>query len=570
GAVSVGRSDGAVDAVQAQVWGLGRVAALEHPGRWGGLIDLPEALDERAVTRVCAALTGTGTSTGTGTAGDEDQVAVRASGVYGRRLVHAPGSSRAASGGWSPRGTVLVTGGTGALGAHVARWAAGNGAERLVLTSRRGPEAPGAVELVAELEASGVAVEVVACDVSDREALEELVEGLRQAGTPVRSVVHTAGIGQVTPLGEMDAAEFTDVVRAKAVGAAYLDEVFGDRDLDAFVLFTSGAGVWGSGGQAAYAAANAYADGLASARRARGLRATAVSWGAWGGGGMVASDEGGASGESGEAALARRGMPVMDPALALVAMERALVEDDTHVVVADVEWERFVPAFTSLRPSRLLAGVPEARRAMETAAASGANAGADGSPLRARLAGLTRAEREREILDLVRGDAAVVLRLSGAGTVLAERPLSELGLDSLTAVELRNRLGVVTGLTLPATLLFDHPTPRALAEHLVGRLGEGLEDIAETASATIPASARTGGGEAGPSVLAELERLETALATAQLEDSAYVGIETRLRTLLATVGDRNGAAQDTSAAADLDSVGVDEVFDYIDQKFGKR
>ncbi|MFQ6856373.1 SDR family NAD(P)-dependent oxidoreductase, partial [Streptomyces sp. 35M1] len=180
GAVSVGRSDGAVDAVQAQVWGLGRVAALEHPGRWGGLIDLPETLDERAVTRVCAALTGTGT--GTGIVGGEDQLAVRASGVYGRRLVHAPGNSRTASGGWSPCGTVLVTGGTGALGAHVARWAAGNGAERLVLTSRRGPEAPGAVELVAELEALGAVVEVVACDVSDREALAGLVEGLRQAG----------------------------------------------------------------------------------------------------------------------------------------------------------------------------------------------------------------------------------------------------------------------------------------------------------------------------------------------------------------------------------------------------
>ncbi|WP_425587942.1 type I polyketide synthase, partial [Streptomyces marokkonensis] len=563
GAVSVGRSDGAVDAVQAQVWGLGRVVALEQPGRWGGLIDLPEMLDERAVTRVCTALAGTGA----GSAG-EDQLAVRASGVYGRRLVHAPGNSRTASGDWSPRGTVLITGGTGALGAHVARWAAGNGAERLVLTSRRGPEAPGAVELVAELEALGAAVEVAACDVSDREALAGLVEGLKDAGTPVRSVIHTAGIGQVTPLGEMDAEEFRDVVRAKAVGAACLDEAFGERDLDAFVLFTSGAGVWGSGGQAAYAAANAYADGLASARRARGLRATAVSWGAWGGGGMVASDEGG------EAALARRGMPVMDPTLALVAMERALVEDDTHVVVADVEWERFVPAFTSLRPSRLLAGVPEARRAMETAAASGTNVGADGSPLRARLAGLTRAEREREILDLVRGDAAVVLRHSGTETVLAERPLSELGLDSLTAVELRNRLGVVTGLALPATLLFDYPTPQALAEHLVGRLEEGLEDIAETASAnasaTTPAIARTGGGEAGPSVLTELERLETALAATQLEDSVYVGIETRLRTLLATVGDRNGAAQDTSAAADLDSVGVDEVFDYIDQKFGKR
>nr|WP_323183776.1 SDR family NAD(P)-dependent oxidoreductase [Streptomyces canus] len=553
GAVSVGRSGGVVDPAQTAVWGLGRVAALELPSRWGGLVDIPEVLDERAAARVCAVLAG-----GEG----EDQIAVRGSGVFVRRLVPAPASGSEGEG-WSPRGTVLVTGGTGALGGHVARWAAGKGAERLVLTSRRGLEAPGAVKLVAELEALGAAVEVAACEVSDRKALAELVRRVEAGGGPVRAVVHTAGVGQATPLGGIDAAEFAEVVRAKAGGAVCLDEMFADRDLDAFVLFTSGAGVWGSGGQGAYAAANAWADGVALARRARGVRAVAVSWGAWGGGGMVEASEGD------EAALLRRGMPVMDPSLALLGLEQILAADDAHAVVADVEWERFAPAFTSLRSSRLLEGVPQAQRVLEEARAS-VVVSTRGAALRERLAGLSAADREREVVELIGSEAAVVLRHSGAETVTPERPLSELGLDSLTAVELRNRLQERTGLSLPSTLLFDYPTPRALAKHLVGEFREELPEDTTDAAGVTPATAQAPVESSGSSVLAELGRLETALASAQLEDMAYSGIEDRLRALLATIGERTGPASDNSAAADLESAGVDDVFDYIDKKFGKR
>ncbi|WP_456045477.1 type I polyketide synthase, partial [Streptomyces parvus] len=513
GAVSVGRSDGAVDAVQAQVWGLGRVAALEHPGRWGGLIDLPETLDERAVTRVCAALTGTGT--GTGTAGGEDQLAVRASGVYGRRLVHAPGSSRTASGGWSLRGTVLVTGGTGALGAHVARWAAGNGAERLVLTSRRGPEAPGAVELVAELEASGAVVEVVACDVSDREALAGLVEGLRQAGTPVRSVIHTAGVAASHPLDTLDDDALAGILSAKVTGATNLDAVFAGAtsephdELDAFVLFSSIAGVWGSGGQAAYAAANAHLDALAQDRRARGLTATSISWGPWADGGMAAGEA--------EAELLRRGLPAMVPERAVAALQQALAEGDTHVTVADVDWTRFAPAFTALRPSPLLTGLPEVRDLQEEVT-SAADDGA--SALRDRLAAATGAERTRVLLELVRSQAAVVLAHGSADSVTAVSTFRELGFDSLTAVELRNRLAKETGLKLPATMVFDHPTPTVLAEHLRAELFSGeaehsdaLEAMAATAAvvtdpddpiAIVGMSCRFPGGVRTPEELWEL------------------------------------------------------------------
>ncbi|MEV7472054.1 SDR family NAD(P)-dependent oxidoreductase, partial [Streptomyces kronopolitis] len=216
GAVAVGRSDGGPDPVGAAVWGLGRVAALEFPDRWGGLVDLPEAVDRRALDRLVGVLAD----------GAEDQVAVRAAGVFGRRLVHAPAPAGDVEGGWQPRGTVLITGGTGALGARVARWVAERGAEHVVLTSRRGLEAPGAVELEAELSGLGVQVTVAACDVADRRAVEALL-----SECPVDAVVHAAGVVDSVPLGDAGVEHFAEVMGAKVSGAVVLDEVLGDRAL---------------------------------------------------------------------------------------------------------------------------------------------------------------------------------------------------------------------------------------------------------------------------------------------------------------------------------------------------
>ncbi len=274
GAVSTGGADRLDSAVQAQVWGYGRVVSLEQPERWGGLVDLPETVDERALDRLAAVLAG---------ADHEDQVAIRATGVFVRRLVPAPRDAATATAEpWTPRGTVLVTGGTGALGRHVARWLAHHGAERLVLLSRRGPDAPGAAEIVAELSGTDTAVTVEACDVADREALAGLVAKLAADGTPVRAVVHSAGISQEPGTGT-ELSEFARIVAAKTTGAVHLDALFGEdaEPLDAFVLFSSIAGVWGSGGQGAYAAGNAFLDALAEQRRARGLTATSVAWGPW-------------------------------------------------------------------------------------------------------------------------------------------------------------------------------------------------------------------------------------------------------------------------------------------------
>ncbi|MER8069898.1 type I polyketide synthase, partial [Streptomyces sp. NPDC094034] len=383
GAVSVGAGDVVGGFEQSMVWGLGRVAALEHPGRWGGLVDLPEVLDDGTGDLFASVLAGTN---------GEDQVALRGGEVLGRRLVPAP-LGEVSGEGWSPRGTVLVTGGTGALGAHVARWLAARGAEHIVLVSRRGRSAEGAEELEAELVALGARVTFAACDMADRESVAALLADVPS----LTAVVHAAGIERSTPLADLDPtdlAEFADVLAAKAVSARHLHELLGDTPLDAFVLFSSIAGVWGSGGQSAYAAANAYLDALADHRKAAGLPATAVAWGPWGGGGMVAD-----AGQ--DANLQRRGLATMAPEAALAGLGMALECGDGSVVVADVDWERFAGTFMSRRPSALLGELPQVRAVFEVAAVERGV-----SALAGRLAGLGVVEQERQLTELVRFEAA--------------------------------------------------------------------------------------------------------------------------------------------------------------------
>ncbi|MEU9993743.1 SDR family oxidoreductase, partial [Streptomyces sp. NPDC048045] len=456
GAVGAVPGEAPSSPVQAQVWGLGRVVALEHPDRWGGLIDLPAVLDERAGARLVAVLAGCG----------EDQVAIRAAGILGRRLTHAP-QHRGTTPPWIPRGSVLITGGTGAIAGHVARWLAERGAPRLVLTSRSGPGAPGVAALAAQLAAQGAHVDVAACDVSDRADLSALVTWTGTTGPTLSAVMHTAGVLDDGVVDRLSAPRLATALGAKAAGAALLDEVTADLDLEAFVLFSSAAATLGTAGQGNYAAANAFLDALAGNRRARGLTALTVAWGAWAGGGFADTSD------AVRARVGRGAMPPMEPQLAVRALGEALAAPDAAVTVMDVDWARLTaaPGAADMRTMALLRDLPEIRRLAAEAPATGDAVRGEGALAR-RLAGLGRAEQERLLTDVVRAEAAAVLGHASAEAVEDRRAFKDLGFDSLTAVELRNRLNAVTGVRLSATLVFDYPTPLVLAEFLRGELTE--------------------------------------------------------------------------------------------------
>ncbi|WP_211831235.1 type I polyketide synthase [Streptomyces indonesiensis] len=531
GAVSVGRSDRLAGVVQSQVWGLGRVVGLEHSAVWGGLVDLPEVLDDRAVSRLVGVLSAEG---------GEDQVAVRGSGVFVRRLVRAEaGVGEGTERSWRVGGSVLVTGGTGALGARIARWVANQGAEHLVLTSRRGLDAPGASELRDELQALGARVTVAACDVADREQLAAVLDTIPEE-FPLRAVFHAAGVEQAAELAGMSLADAASVVSGKATGAGHLDALLGERELDAFVVFSSIAGVWGSGGQAAYGAANAYLDALVEDRRARGLAGTAVAWGPWAESGMAA----GSGGEQ----LARRGLISMAPDLAIAALQGAIAGDDGVVTVANMDWKRFAPAFTMERPSPLIGELPEVVSVLEQDRVAEEGNAEAGSRLRERLSALAPGERERAVLDLVRGHAAAVLGFSGMEGVESDRAFKELGFDSLTAVEFRNRLNADTGLRLPTTLVFDYPNARALAEHV--RAGVLPEE-----------------GTSATPLIADLEKLEASLSTAEPDNAQRMAIASRLQVLLAKLNGGEGGATDAENITQrLDDASDDDLFDFIENE----
>ncbi|MFE9514192.1 type I polyketide synthase [Streptomyces sp. NPDC006643] len=456
----------------AAAWGLGRVAALEYPANWGGLIDLPLTdPDELIWRRCCAVLAGWD---------GEDQVAVRTSGVYGRRLVPALTTTRSGHS-WSPSGTVLVTGGTGGLGGHVARWLAAQDVEHIVLTSRRGDRAPGAAELVEDLSGGGrVRVTVLGVDVADRDALAAALAGVGR----IDAVVHAAGVGELAPIAETDPAAVARALAAKVTGTLNLHQLLvqdAERPLDAFVLFASGAGVWGGAGQGLYAAANAFLDAYAVQQRAAGHAVTSVSWGVWAGAGMAGSD--------GSRAMRRRGVRPMDPRRALWALVEAVGQGETCVTVTDMDWPRFASAFTSVRPSPLLAELPRVRADADSVPVT------DGG-LAARLRAMPGIQRRQSLEEMVLAHAAAVLGHDSAEGLGAGQAFRELGFDSVTAVELRNQLTELTGTPLPSTLVFDYPTAATLTDFLLTEL-LGVETEAPTpvSASVAPANAPAGATE---------------------------------------------------------------------------
>ncbi|TDV49777.1 acyl transferase domain-containing protein [Actinophytocola oryzae] len=351
-----------------------------------------------------------------------------------------------------PEGTVLVTGGTGGLGALVARHLVETRAVRhLLLVSRRGPDAPGAAELVEELVELGAEVEVAACDVADRDALAALLASI-PAGHPLTAVLHTAGVLDDGVFDAMTPERLETVMRPKGVAAWHLHELTRDLDLAAFVLFSSASGSLGSAGQANYASANVFLDALAQHRRAEGLPAQSLAWGMWTDGMGRAVDSAGVE------RMTAAGMAPLTATQGLSLFDTATGLDEGTVVAIQLD----LAAFSRAGGSAPIWSSLVKRTSDRTVRASAEEM----TSLRDRLAAMAQAERATALLEIVRGQAAAVLGHSGADGVDTETAFSDLGFDSLTSVELRNRLAMVTGKRLPATLVFDHPSPAALAAYL--------------------------------------------------------------------------------------------------------
>ncbi|MYU19598.1 SDR family oxidoreductase, partial [Streptomyces sp. SID8361] len=314
--------------------------------------------------------------------------------------------------------------GTGALGAHVARWLAGNGAEHLVLTSRRGLDAPGAADLRSELTELGAKVTIAACDVADRAQVEALLADI-PAEHPLTAVVHTAAVLDDGVIEGLTPDQVDRVLKVKVDATRHLHELTRDLDLSAFVLFSSFAATFGAPGQGNYAPGNAFLDAFAEYRRAQGLPATSLAWGPWGEGGMA---EGGVGDR-----MRRHGVIEMAPRSAVTALQHALDRDESVLTVVDMEWKRFVLAFTSGRSRPLLHDLPEARDVIQDMAGDAEADGAGAVALAQQLAGVPEAEQERLVLELVRTAVAAVLGYAGADDVEAGRAFKELGFDSLTA-----------------------------------------------------------------------------------------------------------------------------------------
>ncbi|MER7105548.1 type I polyketide synthase [Streptomyces humidus] len=449
GALATTEAEDVGDLAGAALWGLVRSAQLEHPDRVR-ILDLATSptADEDSPCAVTAAI-----------ATALPQSAVRDGALLVPHLTApgpAPVDAAAPGTPFASAGTVLVTGATGALGTLVARHlVTAHGVRRLLLASRRGTDAPGADALAAELAAQGAETTLVACDVADPGRLEDLLARVPDEH-PLTAVVHVAGVVEDATLTSLTDAQADAVLRPKADAAWHLHRLTRDRDLSAFVVFSSAAGAFGAAGQGAYAAANAFLDGLALHRRAHGLPATSIAWGLWEAeGGMTAG-----LGAADRKRMARNGMLPLTAEAGLTLFDAAVTAPGAALIAVARQSSAAVP-----------------RTARRAAASAGPADG--GRSLSGRLAGLAGPQRLAVLLDTVRDQVAAVLGHDSTDDVLPDRHFAELGFDSLTAVELRNRLGSLTGFRLPPTLVFDLDTPHALAADLAERFAGAALDGAD-------------------------------------------------------------------------------------------
>ncbi|MET7900689.1 SDR family NAD(P)-dependent oxidoreductase [Streptomyces sp. NPDC005355] len=456
GGVEVSAGDG-IDLVQAAIHGLVRSARSEHPDRFA-LLDTDTDAAGVPLDLVRAAI-----------AAGETELAARRTALFVPRLVRHPAPAADAPVPWSGRGTVLITGGTGVIGSAVARHlVTAHQVTDLVLVGRSGPDAPGAAELAERLGALGATVRLAACDVADRDAVAALLDSIPD----LRGVVHAAGVLDDGMITSQTPERLAAVFRPKVDAAWQLHELTRNRDLELFVLFSSAAGIFGSPGQANYAAANTFLDALARQRHREGLPAQSLSWGLW----AETSAMTGSLSETDISRLDRGGLRALseDEGVALFDAATRLPEPVLVPVHLDLRGQSDPPALL-----RALAAAP--RRQAANTSGGGDTGWTD------RLRGLPEGERSSLLVDLVREHVATVLGHAAPTDIAPAESFANLGFDSLTAVELRNRLADVTGVRLPTTLVFDYPSPESLAAFLGSAL-VGTADVGDRVRRTpVPA-----------------------------------------------------------------------------------
>jgi acyl transferase domain-containing protein len=518
GAVAALPGEGVSDLAASSLWGLVRSAQSEHPGRFV-LVDVDGA--EASWDLLRAALEA-----------PEPQLALRGGELLAARLgrLAVARDSSPAPELVSQSGTVLITGGAGALGAVLAKHLVSvHGARNLLLVSRRGPRAPGAEQLRAELVELGAEVTLAACDVSDRGQLAELIASIPSAH-PLSAVVHAAGVLDDGVIDSLTPARLDAALAPKAEAAWHLHELTEELELSAFILFSSSTGTLGGPGQGNYAAANAFLDSLAAHRRARGLPARSLAWGWWAAPAGMAGD----LSATDRTRMERSGMLALSADEGMRLFDSAAHEPDEPVVMPlrlDMAAIRAQARGGSVPPLlRGLIRVPAGRRADSTRGS-----------LKRRLANTPESERARVILELVSGEVAAVLGHASGDAIDPQRAFGELGFDSLTAVELRNRLSLLGGVSLPATLVFDYPTSAALSDFLL--------------SAILPEL-----GSPGAELDSEDVAIRDILASVPLDRLREAGV---MDTLLALGGERRGAAASAAppgageAVALIDELDID-------------
>jgi NAD(P)-dependent dehydrogenase (short-subunit alcohol dehydrogenase family)/acyl carrier protein len=458
--------EAAVEPIQASVWGLSHTLALEHPELRCVRLDLDPDDAEGEVERVMSELRA---------AGVEDQIALR-----GRLTRAAWGAEAGEPLRFRADASYLITGGLGGIGLEVAKWMAERGAGHLVLMGRRGPS-EAAKAVLRRLEQGGTRIRVVQGDVADRDGLREILDCIASELPPLRGVMHAAGVLDDGVLLHQTWRRFETVMAPKVIGSWHLHTLTRDLPLDFFVLFSSGVGLLGAAGQGNHAAANAFMDALAYRRQGLGLPALTVNWGAW-------SDVGAAAGRSFGAQ--QLGRVAFTPEEGLRALERAMQSAgrpgqrrQVQVAVLAADWQRLSNRVAGHGSSPLLS---ELRRESAELAPPTASVPAE-RPLREQLATVLPNKRKALLQEHITRLAASVLGLQDSARIDVAQPLQELGLDSLLAVDLRNRLGHAVEGTLPATLLFEYPTVSALTGYLASEVlalqGNGSESGSAEASA---------------------------------------------------------------------------------------